>query len=285
MQTETKGLAVLVAWDGSPASATAFPLARVIAERLGATLQILYVHPPGKVDPALLKELRLAADKLDGAEFRIRAGDAATEIMKATEEEDVALIVLTTHGRVVEARRGMGHVAEEVVRRTRRPVFLVNPEVALGRPPNRLGRILLPLDGTPKTAVALRPATELAEKLGAELDLLYVASPDQAVPSERGSMVAPRYVDQAQHEWPQWTQEAIRRLAQSCAGCPPSVKTRMFLAQGDIGEEITRFANQHGAEAVVLVRRSRLQPGRARVLRAVLKAAPCPILILGGPED
>jgi hypothetical protein len=34
----------------------------------------------------------------------------------------------------------------------------------------------------------------------------------------------------------------------------------------------------------VLVRRSRLQAGRAPRLRAILANAPCPLIVTGGPE-
>ena len=45
----------------------------------------------------------------------------------------------------------------------------------------------------------------------------------------------PQYVDQPQHEWPQWANEVITRLAEACAQCPPNVPLRTFLAQGDAG--------------------------------------------------
>lgn len=284
MSPEQRPPCILVAWDGSPAAATAFALAKTVAAQLDGYIEALHIQSPAAVDSSLVDAVRAAADKLDGVELRVRVGEPAAEIIKASQEEDVSLIVMTHHGRDIEPRRGMGHVAEDVVRGTHQPVLLVNPEVAIGRGSGNLKRLLLPLDGTPQTAVALRPAAELAARLGARVDLLYVAPPEQARPSERGSMAAPRYVDQPQHEWPEWAGEAIRRLALSCAGLPSSVDVQMFMTQGSVGEEIIRFACEHGSDAIVMVRRSRMQPGRARALREVLQRAPCPILLLGGPE-
>jgi hypothetical protein len=93
-------------------------------------------------------------------------------------------------------------------------------------------------------------------------------------------------VDQKHHEWPAWANEVVERLAVWCAECPEEVPVETYLAKGDtdIGAEIERFAIEHEADAVVLVRRSRLQTGRARILRAVVDRAPCPILICSGPE-
>jgi nucleotide-binding universal stress UspA family protein len=274
---------VLVAWDGSEAGAMAIPVAMTLASQMGAGIEILHVQPQEAVDMALLNELRAAAARPEDVSLRVRQGDPAKEIVKATREEDVILVVMTTHGRTIEARRGMGHVAEEVVRLAERPVLLVKPEGVLARAPCPVRSLLLPLDGTPRTAVALRPATELACRLGARVDLLYVASEAEGQVVERGSMSAPRYVDQPQHEWPCWTSEAIRRLAKSCAGAAPTVPTHMYLAQGDVGEQIVNFAAQHGSDIIVLVRRSRLEPGRARALKTVLRDASCPVLVLGGP--
>jgi hypothetical protein len=57
------------------------------------------------------------------------------------------------------------------------------------------------------------------------------------------------------------------------------------LSRGPIGPEIARFALEHQYEAIILVRRSHLEPGRARVLRAVLDLTSCPILLVGAPSD
>ena len=67
----------------------------------------------------------------------------------------------------------------------------------------------------------------------------------------------------------------------SSTAWPPEVPVRVFLRRGSIGDEINRFAAERGYDAVVLVRRSRLEPGRAPVLRAVLDRAPCPVLLVG----
>lgn len=274
---------VVVAWDGSPAAATAFPVARVIGAQLGADVEILHFLPEGAGVEAIGDAARQHG--LGGAEqprLRVETGDPVAGILRTAEDADVQIVVLTTHGRAVEEGHRLGRVTEQVVARTTKPIILVRPEA----PPVRqeLKRLLLPVDGTPKTAQALQPATNLAARLGASLDLLYVAAHDGDRPTERGSMTTPRYVDQKHHEWPDWADEVVERLAVCCANCPPEVPVEMHLAHGDIGREIERFASEHKSDAVVLVRRSSLQVGRAKILRAVITRAPCPILICSGPE-
>jgi nucleotide-binding universal stress UspA family protein len=274
---------IVVAWDGSRPSATTFPIASVIGAQLGADVEILHVLPPGASRQDFEDTANeIGFDGLEASSLRIESGEVVSGLLAATEEPGVILVILTTHVTSIKEGRHLGSVAEAVIKGTNRPVLLVRPEASLV--PRELRRFLLPVDGTPKTATALRPATALAMRLGASLDLLYIAGPESAAPEERGSIWAPRYVDQPQHEWSGWANEVAERLASFCAHCPPDVPVQMFLGQGDIGTEIEKFALEHASDAVVLVRRSRLQPGRAKILRTVLERTPCPVLILRGPE-
>jgi nucleotide-binding universal stress UspA family protein len=260
----------------------AFPVAQAVSEQLQADLEALYVARDAQEREEKSKGLIDETKRL-GFALHLETGDAASEIVRWTEEPGVLLVALTTHGRGLERDYRLGSVAEKVVSRTTRPVLLVKPEGATAGV-RRLKRLLVPVDGTPKTAAALHPVTELAAALGAAIDLLYVTGRDQKAPTERGSVTAPRYIDQPQHEWPQWAAEVVHRLATCCAGCPPEVPVRIFLAQGEIGDEIERFAAENQSDAIVLVRRSRFQRDRAKVIRSVLQQTSCLVIIVGGEE-
>ena len=275
--------AIIVAWDGSRASSESFATASALALQLGAEVEILHVLAEGADQDDVAKAVReVGLDGLSESRLRIETGRPAETILSAATDQDVGFVVMTTHGDSTSIRRRLGSVAQAVIADSEKPVILVRPGTS--HPGRQLRRLLLPLDGTPKTAVALQPATELASRLGASIDLLYVAGAGRSGPIERGSIGAPRYVDQKQHEWPDWAGEVKGRLAHACAQCPPEVPLQMYLAQGDIATEIARFSVEHACDAIVLVRRSRLQAGRALILRAALERAPCPILILGGPD-
>jgi nucleotide-binding universal stress UspA family protein len=275
--TSSAPMVVLVALDGSPAAATALPVGRSLARQLDAALRVLHIAPPA--GGSTLPDLRV-----EDAELQVEFGEAAERILANAADPCVAAVVLTTHGRELESAGRLGHVAEAVIARTEQPVLLVRPETVTGweqgSPPLR--RLLLPLDGTPTTAFLLRPATQLCAQLGATMDVLYVAS---AVLPEPGSIGAPHYVDQPQYEWPQWADEILGRLVGYCAACPPDVSVRAYLAAGDAGREIVRFASEHHSDAIIVARRSHLEPGRAATLRAILRGAPCPILLVGSSGD
>jgi nucleotide-binding universal stress UspA family protein len=313
-----KRWSILVALDGSPAAATALPTALRVAAQLGADCQALHIISDSGPIANLSRPFAQSLERMTGiklwqdmvaptvqllqtlaapgsailraflhTEVRLDVGDPAAGIVRASADPQVALVVLTTHGHVIEPGRTLGRVAEQVAAAATRPILLIRPEAATASSfhGTALQRLLLPIDGTPTTFALLSPATELARQLGAAVDLLYVADPGAAPPDEPGSLGAPRYVDQPQHEWPQWASEVIARLGAARENSPPDVPTRVFLARGEIGLEIARFAAEQQSDVVALARRSHFEPGRAQVLRTVLDQTPCPVLLLGGAPD
>jgi nucleotide-binding universal stress UspA family protein len=282
---DTPGARVLVALDGSSAAAAALPFARELAARLGAQVTALSSVTPETSETELRQTIGQQLQPGETLEVRMHPGEPQAAILAAAAQSDVALLVLTTHGRLIEPGRLLGSVAEAIVAGTTRPIVLVRPEAAAtaaGARTLALQRLLLPIDGTPSTALALQPVTDLAHRLGIPIDLLYVAALTHARPAERGSISAPRYVDQPHHELPHWAREVTSRLCACIAACPPDVDVRMHLATGEIGAEIERFAAEHATDMIVLVRHSQLEPGRATVLRYILDHTPCPVLLVSG---
>ncbi|HEX6292176.1 MAG TPA: universal stress protein [Herpetosiphonaceae bacterium] len=280
------GATLLVALDGSPAAATALPIALALAAQLRATLEILHVVPAAQA-AAAARATQPTITRWGEIKLRLEVGDPVTQILLAIADPKVVLVILTTHGRVIEPGRSLGRVAEAVVAATTRPIVLVRPEAATYFLMNggMIHRLLLPLDGTPTTTSLLLPATGLAQQLGASIDLLYVASADAAPPDEPGSLGVPAYIDQPQHEWPAWADEMRARLCAICDNCPADVPIQVFLAEGEIGEEIAQFAAERHVDAVVLVRRSHFEAGHAHVLRSVLNLTPCPLLLIGSDGE
>lgn len=274
---------ILVAWDGSPAAAAALPLARAVARRLEASVEVVHVAPPGEAERAAqaLQPLLAPEERLHAR----AASEPARAILEAAADPAVTLLALTTHGGPPGAERRLGRVAQAVLARVRRPVLLVPPEVAERAGEIALEHLLVPFDGSSGTAVALAPAMELAHRLGASVDLLYVAGPEVAVAEEPECLAAPRYVDQPHHEWPQWASEMLARVKAYLAPPPEGLQVRVYLARGDVVAEVLRFATERREDGIVLARRSRLEPGRARVLREVVARAPCPVLLVGSPAE
>lgn len=61
--------------------------------------------------------------------LRLEHGPPVTKILEVAEEEDICSIVMGSHGRSMVAEMVLGSVAENVVRRSRRPVLVVRREM------------------------------------------------------------------------------------------------------------------------------------------------------------
>jgi nucleotide-binding universal stress UspA family protein len=175
---------ILVPLDGSAFGEHALPLARAVMRRTGASLQLLHVVPPVPVveagapllaDADLMAQFRETARAyLEGVLRRLGGptgasapvvleGEVVSQIQEHAARAGADLVVMATHGRGPLARFWLGGVADELVRRLPLPLLLVRPREAaadLGRGPD-LGRVLLPLDGSPLAERALEPAIAL----------------------------------------------------------------------------------------------------------------------------
>jgi nucleotide-binding universal stress UspA family protein len=267
---------ILVPLDGTEHALCALPIAKVFAELDGGTLHIVHVADRKLPPRALVQTLGLDPAELKGSVLDARSGNPAQGIVRAALEPRSAYIVMCTHTAVPRPEGPLGSTAEGVLRAAECPVVLVRPDRGLA--PWLLRRVLFPHDGTPTTSAAIGPAIELAQRAGAELVVLHVAASGAVPPSERGSLTVPRYLDQPQHEWPSWAGEFLQRLA--CLLPFEWERLRMVLTSGHLGGEILRFASEQESDLIVLAWRGAWERERAAALKTVVRAAPCPVMVL-----
>lgn len=131
----------------------------------------------------LERHLGEVAERLtkEGADvsYGVQVGDAAATILAAVEHDKPKLVAMATHGRTGLMRLIRGSVAERVLRKCPAPLFLCNvdhlPDVA------RFRKVLVPLDGSERSASILPLAIEFAKLHEAELVLMrvgFVHTPD-----------------------------------------------------------------------------------------------------------
>lgn len=267
---------VLVPLDLNPNSAVALPVARTMARLTGATLHIVHASPERVAATDLAKHLGVAAEVMAGAVIDTIQAQAPDAIMRIAAERKSLLIVMAMRHGEVKSESGLGSIARVIARRAPCPVLLVPPHLA--EEPWALRQVLLPQDGTPATAAAIEPICHLAHHAHATLYIVHVCG-RQAVKkaTEPGSLTTPLYIDQPQHEWPVWTGEFVERVHGLCH-LPREVEMRLFLAQGDPGQEIIRLAQTHSADIIALPWHGALE--FAPTLKTVLRETRCPVLIL-----
>jgi nucleotide-binding universal stress UspA family protein len=268
--------AIHVPLDGSLEAKKALPFAAEIARLTGAAIHIVYVSRSPIPLEDVPVHLHLKPEEILGASIDLRTGNPVEAILQASAEYNGILIAMTTHGGG-SPPEPVGIVAAGVVRKASCPVLMIRPEA---RPRLPIRRVLLPLDGTPSAAQAIIPAVDLAHLAGADLIVLHVAPRKGGIPLEPGTMTTPRYVDQPQHEWPSWASEFMERFASHLVQSPYTVPTELFLTHGQPGSEILLFAYEKDIDLIVLERRGNIDRKHANLMTAVLRRAPCPVLLL-----
>jgi nucleotide-binding universal stress UspA family protein len=270
----TSARTVLVPLDGSAHATAALPVARGFAKLLHATVAVLHVSDDALAPSALVERIKLSAEDILGCVVEQRSGAAAAAIVEEAGRRHAAMIVMCPQIRTDLPSRALGSVAAAVLCTAPCPVVLVPP--ARGQQSWALHRLLVPQDGTPTSAAAMRPATEFAAMAAAELVVLHVATPGIEAPTEPGTLISPRYVDQPQHEWPAWAQEFLDRL-RAVGGAKNGLDIRLAVARGDAGSAILDFARE--SDLIALCWRGILEPDRAQTMQRVIRDTVCPVIV------
>jgi nucleotide-binding universal stress UspA family protein len=161
---ETGFRKILVPVDGSPASFKVIGPAEKLAQLYGSEIVVLHVETPvilpgmemgvipvpmptpSQEDPATVK----AVERFRQAGFRVAShtvvGDPSSLILDESQEPEIDLIAMATHGRSGVSRWVLGSVAERVLRHARAPLLLVRVETPKakekkGKPSRKAARV------------------------------------------------------------------------------------------------------------------------------------------------
>mgnify|MGYP006280426543 CR=1 FL=1 len=297
---------ILVPTDFSPCSRHALDWAVSLAGRTEAHLRLLHIladYDPewySEADPepqvtALRQEIEQDAEEELKAMMPDRAAtgvesdialerdlNVASAIVDHADACDTDLVVIGTHGRGGLSHVLLGSVAEQVVRRARRPVLTVGKDAP---EPHKIERILAPIDFSRHSRKALRTAKELAALYDARLDLLFVAEErmvpvfsDTGIPSVNVLKMDPEIVKDSS--------EALAQLNEDVGG--PEVEVQGHVAHGDVAPRITEFADTHDTDMIVIATRGLTGLDHfliGSVTERVVRKAPCPVFTLHTEGD
>lgn len=191
---------ILIPTDLSEESRRPFPRAASLAERYDADLHILNVPqtasqgndgfpiPADRFDEWLSTAgqtgARVNLDSVPIRQHQVGALSPQDGILECVRQENIDLVVMGTRGRQGVNRMLFGSVTEDVIRRAPCPVLTVQADSpARARHPVR--HVVVPVDFSEASTVALRHAKEIALTHGAELDLLHVVE-ERVHPSAYG---------------------------------------------------------------------------------------------------
>jgi nucleotide-binding universal stress UspA family protein len=193
---------ILVPVDGSTFAEHALPLALALARcsRAGihlvsvrtplaaASLEGVYVGDADLEEEMAARQRAYLQETIARLQSRIdvpctgevRYGEVAETLCEMASGGGYDLIVMATHARSPFGRFWMGSVADEMIRHGPLPLLLVRPgdkEVKLDEGPD-MGRVVVPLDGTPLAEQIIEPTVALAGLMpGAEIVLVRAIRP------------------------------------------------------------------------------------------------------------
>ncbi len=266
---------IIVPLDGSLHAERALEPAWMLAQQAHAQLVLVTTGPEGMVHP--MSYLEAAARNVGGAavlKFVSPEHSAADAIMRIAASEPGAVVCMTTrtHGGV--GLPVLGSVAEEVLRRIEVPLVLVGPSMTARAGSAPFKELLVCLDGSHAGASIMPTAVRCAGTLGLSVWLVGVVDPEWEAESER----------EAGHDVS--VSGPLERVALELRASHIEVNWET-LHGPDAAEAIVNFARNRSAPLIAMTTHGRT--GLARVLAgsvamAVVRDAPCPVLVTRSPD-
>lgn len=260
---------ILVTLDGSKVSESILPYVEMLLGTADANVTLASVEEP---DVSMREAGKLAyleghADRLRNkgvfVDVALLSGAAVAEIVRFAVESKVDLVAMCTHGRTGLTRLLMGSVAEKVLRQLPIPAWVVHP-LNSDDPLPVIRRILVPLDGSHRSASILPHVAGMARALGARVDLVTVTYPS-------GKNELPREVVSAN----------LRRAQESFE--EQGLEVNLSILHGDPAAEILGFSEAHRSDLVALSTHGRTGLDRlfyGSVAESILRNTPLPLLVL-----
>ncbi len=256
---------IIVPLDESTLSEAALPVADELAGALTARITVLTAGW-GSTTEALAEYLTARAATLTAPHDTVVVPDTfpATAIADAARGGD-DLVVMATHGRSGIGKALLGSVAEDVLKRSERPVVLVGPHASA---PRRLtdGVLAVTTDGSPASAMILPSALVVARALSMAVRVVSVHAGGGTPLGGNDRETVDRALESAVAFF---AQEGIEAASEQVMGA-------------DAGEAVAEWA---GANAVALLAMS--THGRTGLARATMGStamkcvhdSPCPVLV------
>jgi hypothetical protein len=239
---------VLAFVDHSPSAAGVVAAATSLAAWVGAAVDVIFVAEPGSPAPPE-----------DPHRARVIRGEPETVLLDELQCSDVAFGVLGSRS-VRSKPEGAGHVTLALLAASPVPLVLIPPDSrAL---PTEQPRLLLPLDGAMETTTALAPVANLLSKAGAVIIVLHVFN---------SSTIPP--VLESSHDLDILAEEFLLQHV-------PGVGEACELRIGQPALHIVDVTDEQDVDAVLVAWRQALSPGRAEVLRHLVREIHVPLVIV-----
>jgi len=174
-------------------------------------------------------------------------------------------------------------VTEEVLRHSTCPVFTVRQDSPDSPAVTALETILVPIDSSWHSRLALSYAKAFAAEQGARLQLLHVID-ETTCPDFY--LIQSELADRGHHGLELEAEKRLHLLLNETGG--PAIEARVFVRSGDPADEIIRFARSAGSNLIIMASHGLgglLRMMMGSVTSHVVHAAPCSVLVTRWSSD
>ena len=261
----------------------ALPVARTLAQLEHATLHLIHVGTQLPDPRQTLEELGLTGEHLHGVVLDQVLGDPGEGIANCPQFARAADRDADSGRRPILSCRSV-RVGGSSTGSAPARILLVNPN--RGEEAWEIRRIVLAHDGTPTSDFAIPITADLARRAGADVIALHVAARIASHPANREA--CRRRVMWISHNTSGqgWAGEFVERMM-ALGASPSAVNFKLLVSGGQPGSEIAQFTHNHNADLVVVAWHGRWQEQRTGAVKAVVRRARCPVLLIytpGRPE-
>ena len=187
---------ILVPLDGSRVAEVALSSAEDLARRLDSRIVLLSIAESAEAQDYHKQEIYLSNIAADiskrekeqpelfqgkglNIDSVVLVGQPAEEIIRYSNQENISLIIMSTHGHSGIKRWTLGRMTDRVLRATERPLVLVRAgNTGAGNDSKGIlfHKVVISLDGSEESEAVISPIAELAARLQTEVTLLQVVA-------------------------------------------------------------------------------------------------------------
>jgi nucleotide-binding universal stress UspA family protein len=288
---------IMLPLDGSEVGEIALPYGEELARRFGSEIILLHVRGPEHQQYERMHKMYL--DRLaetvkhnisrgqpKGTEVKVttkvETGEPKENICNLVEKNGIDLIIMASvNASGLKIGRMLGSVADHVCRTVPIPVMLIRPQDTKrieGRK-SLINHILIPLDGSELSKLALPVAEELATKLKVPITLFQMARIIYPYGNEAASFVDYGKLTEEEEKWIRDEVTALEKeLKEKGLNVTHTVTTGFNAA-----EDIIEVGKKVGADLVVMSTHGRSGLGRwvlGSVAEKVLRHGEIPLLLV-----
>jgi nucleotide-binding universal stress UspA family protein len=245
---------ILVPLDGSSLAECVLPHVITVAQAFNARVTLLRVfeQPSGSalsqaIDPLEWHLVKTEAEAylnevvahLQGFGLKVQGtlkeGNAAKHIIEFAHQQELDLIILSSHGQSGLSGWNISSVVQKIILRTCTSTLIVRAYQSPPKDPASFGykHLLVPLDGSQRAENALSPAMILARFYGSQLLLAHLVCKPEMLSRTPLTPAETNLVNQITERN---RQEATRYLEQICSQSMARVDLRLHISEGNIGE-------------------------------------------------